>query len=574
MHCRRFCLFAVILALWLCGCKREDREVSSTKSAATNGPVLFQDITARVGLNFIHDSGATGAYFMPEHVGSGVAFFDYDNDGRLDLLLIQCVAPNSTNKNRLFHQESDGSLRDVSSGSGLDVAGYGMGVAAGDVDNDGLADVLITEYGAARLFSNRGSGKFVEITSSAGIDNSRWATAASFFDYDRDGWLDLAIANYIDYSPTHKCFDAAGVQEYCGPQNFQGTVTRLFRNLGRSLAGANPVGPRFEDVTIRSGLARVTGPGLGLLCADFDGDHWPDIFVADDGKPNRLFINHHDGTFTEEAVLRGLAYNAMGAAAGNMGIACADVNGDGLLDIFVTHLVEEQHALWVQGPRGLFQDMTAVFGLVNPTWRGTGFGAVFADFDCDGDDDLAFVNGFVRRGNDPAPRVEGLKPFWSPYAQRNQLFVNNGAGKFADVSLANPDFCGRAAVGRALACADVDNDGGIDLLATSTGGPARLLRNVAPGRGHWISIRAIDPTLGGRDAYGAEIVVQAGKRQWWRLVQPSYSYLVSNDPRVHVGLGGADRIDLIRVAWPDGSEEKFSGMPVDGQVVLRKGAGQ
>jgi hypothetical protein len=574
MHFTCVSLCGILLAAWVCGCKRGARAPVSGHSPASNGPALFEDITARVGLNFVHESGATGSYFMPEHVGSGAALFDYDNDGGLDLLLIQCAGPNGTNKNRLYHQENNGTLRDVSEGSGLDIAGYGMGVAAGDINNDGLVDILVTEYGAARLFLNRGSGKFSDSTANSGIDNPRWATAACFFDYDRDGWLDLVVANYIDYSPTHKCFDAAGVQEYCGPQNFQGTVTRLFHNIGRKAKATNSVEAHFEDVTVPSGLARATGPALGVLCADFNGDRWPDIFITDDGRPNRLFINERNGTFTEQAVLRGLAYNSMGATAGNMGIAHADINGDGLFDVFVTHLVEEQHALWVQGPRGLFQDMTAVFGLVNPAWRGTGFGTVFADFDNDGFEDLAFVNGLVRRGRDPAPRLEGLKPFWSPYAQRNQLFLHTETGKFADVSLANPDFCGRAAVGRGLACGDFDNDGSIDLLATGTGGPARLFHNVAPRRGHWLSLRAIDPALGGRDAYGSEIIIEAGARRWWRLVQPSYSYLVSNDPRVHVGLGPVKTIDSLRVLWPDGSDELFRVPAVDRSIILRKGEGR
>jgi len=558
----------LVFALAFGGCKRDEASSRSSNLAVTNGSVLFEDATASSGLSFLHDSGATGTYFMPEHVGSGAALFDYDNDGRLDVLFVQCAGAGAAAKNRLFHQEPDGSFRDASGGSGLDVSGHGMGAACGDVNNDGSIDVLLTEYGATRLFLNRGGGKFQEVTLSAGIDNARWATAASFFDYDRDGWLDLVVVNYLDYSPTHKCFDAAGVQEYCGPQNFQGTVTRLYRNLGGSEKVA------FEDVTVRCGLARHTGPGLGVLCADFDGDRWPDILVADDGRPNRLFMNRRNGTFVEEAAQRGIAYNVMGGSAANMGIAHGDANGDGLFDIFVTHLMQEQHALWVQNPRGLFQDMTAMFGLVNPAWRGTGFGAVFIDFDHDGWEDLAFVNGLVKRGNDPAPRVEGLKPFWAPYAQRNQLFLNGGRGKFTDVSLANPAFCGRASVGRGLACGDVDNDGDIDLLATSTGGPAQFFRNSAPKRGHWLVVRAVDPKLGGRDALGAEIIVEAGARKFWRLVQPSYSYLVSNDPRAHFGLGEVASINSIRVLWPDGSEEHFEGGPVDRHVTVSRGLGR
>jgi hypothetical protein len=560
-------LLLVAALLLFAGCQRADPPPQA--AAALAGSDWFEDVTARSGLSFVHDSGATGAYFMPESIGSGGALFDFDNDGRLDIYLVHCVPAGAKSKNRLFHQQADGRFVDVSEGSGLDVTGHGMGVAAGDVNNDGLPDLLLTEYGAAKLFVNLGRGKFTNATAAAGIDNTRWATAACFFDYDRDGWLDLVIGNYVDYSPTEKCYDARGALEYCGPQGFPGTATKLFRNLG----AANGASVRFEDTTVRSGLAQRIGPSLGVLCADFDGDRWPDIFLADDGQPNRLFLNQRDGTFAEEAALRGLAYTATGGTAANMGVGLGDLDGDGLFDLFVTHLNWEQHTFWRQGPRGLFQDQTAAVGLVNPRWRATGFGAVLADFDLDGAPDLAFVNGSIKRAHDPAPRVPGLDPFWSPYAQRNQLFANDGKGRFRDVADANPAFCAQANVGRGLACGDIDNDGALDLLVTCTGGPARILRNVAARRGHWLMVRAIDPTLGRRDAYGAEVTLEAGGRRWRGLAQPSYSFLVSNDPRVHFGLGPVSNVERIRVLWPDGSEEIFPGGAVDRLVVLAKGTG-
>jgi hypothetical protein len=546
------------------GCKRE--EVSQPPPITSADPVWLQNVSKASGVDFVHDSGATGTYFMPQSIGSGGALLDFDNDGRLDLYLVHCVPPTSPSRNRLYHQQPDGTFRDVSAGSGLDVSGHGMGVAVGDVNNDGLPDVLLTEFGAARLFVNRGGGRFVEVTSEAGIENTRWGMSAAFFDYDRDGWLDLVIANYVDYSPTQKCFDTRGVQEYCGPQGMAGTVTRLFRN--RSTAGK----VAFEDVTVSSSLAARPGPGMGVVCADFDGDRWPDIFVADDGQANRLFINQRNGTFSEEALVRGVAFNALGGAAANMGIALGDVDGDTLFDLFVTHLAWEQHSLWRQGPRGLFQEQTAAAGLINLQWRGTGFGAVFADFDLDGDLDLALANGAIKRITD-AGKTRGAGEFWSAYAQRNQLFANDGAGRFRDVSLANPDFSGTAAVGRGLAAGDLNNDGAPDLVVMNTGAPVKILRNVATNRGDWLTLRAVLPALGGRDAYGAEIVVEAGGRRWWGLVQPASSYLVSNDPRVHVGLGTVTNIDRIRVVWPDGSEEIFPGGPVDRFVVLKKGSG-
>ncbi len=559
----------LILALALnFGCRRSPTTNGDAKQS--QGPVLFEEITAAAGIQFIHDSSAQGEYFLPEQVGSGTALFDFDNDGRLDIYLVQCGGPGSTSSNRLFHQETDGRFRDVSAGSGLDVVGYGMGVAAGDINNDGLTDLVVTEYGSTRLFENLGGGKFHEITKAAGIDNPHWATAAAFFDYDRDGRLDLVVGNYLDYNPEHKCYDAARAREYCGPQNFPGLAARLFRNRG----GSGSKGAiRFEDVTLRAGLAKTPGPALGVLCADFNGDRLPDIFFADDGRPNRLFIQKPDGTFEDEAALRGVALNGMGETVANMGVAFGDVNGDGFFDLFVTHLSREQHALWVQGPRGLFRDETASCGLANPGWRGTAFGDALIDLDHDGSLDLALVNGLIARGNETAPRVDGLAPFWRPYAQRYQLFLNSGNGAFVDVSEDNPAFSGRAAVGRGLAFGDIDNDGDLDLLTTSAGGPAQLFRNVALKHGHWLMIRAIDPAWGGRDALGAEVVVEAGGKRWWRLVQPSCGFLVANDPRVHVGLGSAASVDSIDVTWPDSSAERFSGGPADRQMVLRKGSG-
>jgi hypothetical protein len=565
------------LAGALAGCDRPPSPPPASGSPPPNGPavtsdpVWLKDITAQSGLAFVHDSGASGSYFMPESLGSGGALLDFDQDGRLDLYLVHCVPTNSASRNQLFHQEPDGRFRDVSAGSGLDVQGYAMGAAAGDINNDGLPDIVLTEFGRVRLFLNAGAGKFRELEST-GVDNPRWATAAALFDYDRDGWLDLVVGNYVDYNPAQKCQDPRGAPEYCGPQGMAGTATRLFHNLGGgSAAGSSP---RFEDVTVASGLARKPGPALGLFCADFSGDHWPDIFVADDGQPNRLFINQRDGTFTEEAIPRGLAFNCLGGTAANMGVAPGDVDGDGLFDLFVTHLNWEQPALWKQGPPGLFQDTAAGAGLVNSAWRGTGFGAVLADFDLDGLLDLALVNGSIKRRASPLPTLTGLNPWWAPYAERNQIFRNIGQGRFRDVSGANADFCERANVGRALLCGDVDNDGAVDLIALGTGGPARLFRNVAPRQGHWLGLRLVDPALGGRDAYGAEVVLETAGHRWWRVVQPSSGYLSSHDPRVHFGLGQAAKIDLLKVIWPDGSEESFSGLAVDRLHLLRKGQGQ
>jgi hypothetical protein len=524
------------------------------------GPGWFEEADA--GIDFVHDAGpADGSYFMPQIVGSGAALFDFDGDGLLDILLLQNGGPDSPSKIQLYKQTPDHHFQDVSAGSGLDFAGWNMGVAVGDVNNDSRPDVLITQYGGVKLFLNQGGGKFKDVTKEAGLDAPGWPTSAAFLDYDRDGWLDLVVARYVDYDRTWPCGGANGKPDYCAPKVFKGTVAMLFRNRGRQPDG----GVRFEDATVASGLGRAPGPGLGVVCADFNGDGWPDILIANDGQPNHLWINNQHGGFTEEAVKRGVAYNAMGAAEANMGIAWGDVDGDLLPDLFVTHLTNETNTLWKQGPVGAFRDETTFTQLGRPLWHATGFGVVMGDFANRGALDVAVVNGRVAHGL-PADNPD-LAPFWRQYAERNQLFANDGAGRFRDVSTENAPFSKTPRITRGLAVGDVFNDGSLALLTNEVGGRARLYRNVAPNKGHWYEVRALDPEHH-RDAYGAEIVVRAGDRRWVRWINPSGSFLCSNDYRAHFGLGKADKVDEITVLWPDGFKETFDGGPADQLRVL------
>lgn len=567
----------IIVAVATAGCGKQLKIAND--SAAAPASVWFENANEALGIRFVHQVETSGQYLFSESIGSGAAFLDFDNDGRLDLYLIHNVNSSAQPSNRLFHQKTEGRFEDVSAGSGLDVTGYGNGVAVGDVNNDGFPEVLITEYNRIRLFLNLGNGKFTDVTAAAGLTNEHWSVAASFFDYDRDGWLDLVVGNYLDFDPTQKCFDGKGQPDFCGPHGFHSTISRLYHNLGGQAPTKTANAPRFEDVTLASGFSRAPGKAMQVVCADFDGDFFPDVFITDDGLPNRLFMNQRNGTFKEEAVQRGVAYTGTGAALANMGIALGDVDGDGLFDLFVPHLTEENHTLWRQGPRGLFQDHTVQSGLLAIPWHGTGFAPVFADFDCNGALDLAVANGQVRRRVSQTPpktqqRIgSAIAPFWSAYAEPSQLFANNGSGRFREISSDNPALCGEALVGRGLVCGDIDNDGRPDLVLTGIAGPAQLYRNVAR-RGHWLGIRAILPAAkafgGGRDAYGAEIVVEAGGRRWWRLVQPSYGYASSNDPRLHIGLGAAASVDSILVRWPDGTEERFPGGAVDRYLVVRQ----
>ncbi|MFO0925671.1 MAG: VCBS repeat-containing protein [Gemmataceae bacterium] len=518
-------LVAVVAGLAGCWASRP----TPADPEAADDPVWYEDVTAAVGLDFVHDPGPTGGYPAPQSMGSGCALFDCDGDGRLDLYLIHHGGPTGK-KNQLYRQTADGRFVDISAGSGLDIAGFNHGVAIGDVNNDGRPDVLLTQYGGIRLLLNRGGGRFEDVTGGSGLNNPLWGTSAAFVDYDRDGWLDLVVVNYLEYDPTVRCQNSKGQPDFCGPTSFRPVCSKLFRNRGPGKAADGTAVPVwFEDVSVASGIGRVPGPGLGVACADFDGDGWPDIFVSNDGQPNRLWINRRDGTFVDEAVARGVGYTAMGKAYAGMGVAVGDLTGHGLLDLYVTHLHTETHTLWRQGPRGQFQDQTASAGLAASAWRGTGFGTLMTDSDLDGRLDIVVANGRVYRGG-PATGTD--LGFWETYADRNQLFRNEGGGKLRDISSANQAFCGVWNVARGLAAGDYDNDGAPDLLVCSIGAPARLFRNVAPNRGHWLKVHAVDPRLK-REAYGAEVRVRV-KNSARASAQPATSFMSSDDASAHL----------------------------------------
>jgi len=548
--------FATLLFTWAAtGCSSRPADLPPEPL----GPAWFEDATDRLGIRFTHDPGPTANFPMPQIVGSGCALFDCDGDGRLDLYLLHDVPAGSPSRNALLRQKADGTFEDISSGSGLDFAGPCMGAAVGDIDNDGRPDLAVTLHGGLRLFRNLGSGRFADITATANLRNPLWGTSAAFFDFDRDGLLDLFVANYVDYDASKPCVDRGG-QDYCSPRTFSGTGSRLFRNRG---------GGQFDDVSVLAGIGLVPGPGLGVYCADLTGDGWPDIFVANDGAPNRLWVNRTDGTFRDEAPSRGVAYTHMGHAYAGMGIAVGDIGNDGMLDLYVTHLATETNTLWKQGPRGVFRDRTAEFGLNETSLRGTGFGTAMADFDHDGDLEIAIVNGRVSKASpESAP---GLPAFWEPYAQRNRLLSLRG-GAFSDVSSANPAFCNVPNVGRGLAIGDIDGDGAEDMVVTAIAGRTRIYRNVYPGRGTWLQVHALDPRWN-REALGAEVVVVAAGQKRTRVVATADSYLCARSPIAHFGLGKATSYDSIEVRWPDGLLERFPAGPANRRISLRRGEG-
>jgi hypothetical protein len=527
---------------------------------------FFTDVTAEVGLDFFHEPGAEGKYVFPEIMGSAAAFLDYDNDGDLDVYLIQGGGlpesdADSREPNRLFRQGSDGTLGDVTTESGLGDRGYGTGVAVGDIDNDGFVDVYVANVGADALYRNEG-GRFTNVTERAGIRGEAYSASAVFCDYDRDGFLDLYVTRYVTFDPARECLAPDGKPDYCSPQSYAGASDVLYHNDGDGT---------FTDVSASAGIAEAAAPGLGVICSDLNRDGWPDFYVANDGTANQLWQNQGNGTFVDRAFFDGVALNGMGQAEAGMGVAVGDADGDHDLEIFVTHLKDQTNTLYLNDGEWGFRDGTDASGLAAPSLHRTGFGTVFFDFDHDGDLDIAVANGRVYR-EAPLEGAEG-SPFWKPYAEPNLLMENDGKGWFRDVSELAGSFGTEVEVSRALAFGDFDNDGDLDLLSTNTAGPARLFRNDAPKRGSWLVVRALDAARR-RDAHGAEVTVTAAGREYVRVANPGFSYLSSNDPRAHFGILDAVAAESLRVRWPDGTLEEFPGVALDQSIVVEKGAGK
>ena len=489
-------------------------------------------------------------------MGSGGAFLDYDNDGDLDIYLIQAAAQGT---NRLYRQEPDGRFVDATEGSGLGDSGYGMGVAVGDFDNDGRVDVYVTNYGPDVLYRNLGGGRFENVTQKAGFEANAWSSSATFCDYDADGYLDLYVAHYVAYDSETRCFKHDGRRDFCGPQEFPGTADSLYRNNGDGT---------FRDVSAAAGIGEVSAPGLGVVCVDLTGDGRLDFYVANDGKANQLWSNRGNGSFVDEAYAAGVALNSFGKEEAGMGIAPGDVDNDGDLDLFLTHLTNETNTLYQNDGALGFQDATNSIGLGMTAIRTTGFGTALIDIDHDGHLDIVVVNGRV--AHQPALAGADGGSFWGPYAEPNVVLLRDG-GRFAVVDDAE-GFGAHVEVSRGLACGDVDGDGDLDLLVTSTAGPARLFLNEAPKKGRWLLVRAVDPR-GDRDAHGAVVTITVGERHIVRTASPGYSYLSSNDARAHFGLPAEGAIASITVQWPDGTTERFPPVEANQAIALSKGDG-
>ena len=540
---------------------------------------IFKEVAEQVGLRFQHYNGMTGKFYLPEITGSGAALFDFDNDGDLDVFLVQgnVLEPDTQPASTLFPWRGsdpphgklfrndlvvgrDGrrtlSFTDVTQKSGIVANGYGMGAAVGDINNDGLPDLYLSNLGSNQMYLNKGDGRFTDVTKESGTNDPRWTTSASFFDYDRDGWLDLMIVNYAAFSVanTPNCYAATTARDYCTPRVFRAPGNRLFHNKGNGV---------FEDVTVAAGVDKEFGHGFGVVAAHFNDDDWIDIYVANDGDPNQLWINQKNGTFINEALLAGVAVNRNGQTEAGMGVDAGDFDGDGTNDIFVTHLMDETHTLYVNLGQTLFEDRTRESGLGMPGRRFTGFGALFFDYDNDGWLDLFVTNGAVQLLPD---LVRKKDPF--PLGQPDQIFRNTGKGSFTEViDEAGPELK-LLEVGRGAAFGDVDNDGDTDVLVTNNNGPARLFLNQVGNRNHWLGLRFVSKA--GRDMLGARVEIVISKNNVLRRrVRTDGSYLSANDPRVLVGLGPATRMQTVRVRWPDGTVEEFKDVSIDKYTTLK-----
>jgi enediyne biosynthesis protein E4 len=536
---------------------------------------IFRDVAAEVGVNFHHFNGATGEHFMPEIMGAGVALFDFDNDGDLDVYLVQGTTLEPSKKplfprppgwkpgNRLFRNElaETGKLRftDVTERAGVGHAGYGMGVAVGDYDNDGFQDLYITNFGHNVLYHNNGDGTFTDVAREAGVDDPRWSTSAAWLDYDGDGNLDLFVCNYVDFTikGNKRCFAPTGEPDYCTPKAYQAVPSRLFRNLGNG---------KFADVTEAAGIGSSYGPGLGVVCADLNGDGRPDIYVANDTAANRLWLNQGNGTFKEVGLEAGVAYSMDGVPKAGMGVSAEDFDNNGREDLIVTNLTLEGATLFRNNGNLEFDDVTVQCGLAEATYGLTGFGTRWFDYDNDGLLDLFIANGAVTL-------VETSRGDPYPYAQKSQLFHNDGK-RLRDVSRAAGPVFRVPAISRGAAFGDIDNDGALDIVVTNNNGPAWLLRNQLGSRQHWLQVK-LESAKGNRFGIGARVaVLRPGGRPLWRWVHTDSSYLSASDVRVHFGLGQKPEIEGVLVRWPDGSREKWDNVRADAVTSLRQGSGK
>ena len=528
--------------------------------------VRFVDVARAAGINFVHDNAASPEKFLIETMGSGCAWIDYDQDGLLDLYLVNGAAtslytPRRPLRSALYHNNGDGTFTDVTERARVGAEGlFGMGVAVCDYDNDGYPDLLVLGYGRSILYHNNGDGTFTDVTARAGVENrGRWASSAAWFDYDNDGRLDLVIANYLDWSPERNfyCGDRGpGMRSYCHPDDYRGQPPTLYHNNGDGT---------FTDVSRASGVGLKAANGLGVVTFDFDSDGWQDIFIANDSMANSLFRNKRDGTFEEVAYVAGVAVSGDGQPEAGMGADAADLTGSGRLDLFVTHLDLQLARLYRNLGESGYEDATLLSKIGYATYHSSGFGTRFLDYDNDGNRDLFLANGHV---------LDNIQLYHADtrYAEPKLMFRNSGGGIFENVSdRLGADFQ-LPRVSRGAAIGDFDNDGDLDILVNNCGQAPQLLRNDGGNANHWLEILLIG-TISNRDGVGARVKVTASDLVQYDQKKGGMSYQSAQDPRLHFGLGRRSRVDAVEIAWPSGAVTKLANLKTDQIIAVQEDKG-
>jgi len=524
--------------------------------------VKFRDVTAQAGIHFTHTNGAFGKKWLPETMGPGCAFIDYDHDGYPDILLVNGEdwpghekAPSTM---KLYHNNHDGTFTDVTHKAGLAISMYGLGVAVGDYDNDGYDDVFITAVGQSHLFHNNGNGTFTDVTKSAGMwGPNEFSTGAAWVDYDRDGKLDLVVANYVQWSPQADlyCTLDGAHKSYCTPESYKGTSLRVWHNLG---------GGKFEDATQKSGLGDPTSKSLGIATLDYNGDGWPDLLVANDTQPNKLYLNKHDGTFEEKAVAAGIAFSEDGVARAGMGVDAADYDRSGHPSLIISNFANQMISLYHNEGNGLFVDEAPASEVGRNTLVTLGFGCFFFDYDNDGWLDIFVADGHIEN------EIERVQKRVS-YAEPPHLFRNLGSGKFQEVTQQMGAAFAGPKVARGAAYGDFNNDGALDILVATNGGRAWLFENEG-GTNHGLRVK-LEGTKSNRDGIGAVVRVQAGGDKQSLMLRSGSSYLSQSELVLTFGLAGHTKVDAIEVQWPSGQVDKLPGAAADQTITVQEGKG-
>ncbi|MFL6308263.1 MAG: CRTAC1 family protein [Candidatus Sulfotelmatobacter sp.] len=529
-------------------------------------PVRYTDVREAAKITFQQDSTQTEEKYYLETMGTGVAWIDYDQDGLMDLYFVQSGAtdiykPPHPLRSALYHNNGDGTFTDVTDKAGVGGEGhYGQGVAVGDFDNDGYHDLYVTGYGRAILYHNNGNGTFTDVSTKSGVaDEGGWSTSAGWFDYDKDGWLDLVVTNYIDWNPKNNIWCGErrpGYRSYCHPGNYKGQHIKLYHN--------NHDGT-FTDVSDTSGVGKPEAKGMGVVLADFNNDGWPDIAVANDSWPNFLFLNKHNGTFEDVSLVSGMAASEDGRYEAGMGIDAADVDGDGWMDLYITHLDFELNRLYRNSHDGTFTDETFRSRIGNKAVLLSGVAAKFLDYDNDGWNDILQLNGAML---DNVSLYHGEVSYKEPLL----MYRNLGKGEFDKVSDSlGPDFI-HPIVGRGLATADYDNDGDIDIVTNNRGDFPSLLRNDGGNANHWLSVQLIG-TKSNRDGIGSSLKLTCTGFVQVEQAKGGMSYMSASDPRIHFGVGKRSKIEALEITWPSGQVDRLTNVPIDQVIAIKEATG-